>query len=65
TVTDRLFPENSGRSLINGHSVMEVKFQSRIPLWFHRIIRSYSLQRRSISKVCAGIEAWHLVPELC
>jgi VTC domain-containing protein len=66
TATDRLFPQTSTarRALMPGHSVMEIKFKDRIPLWFHRIIRSYSLQRQSISKVCKGIEACQLVPQL-
>ena len=33
-----------------GFSILEVKFERGIPLWFHRIIQNYNLRRESISK---------------
>lgn len=66
TRTNLLFPHawQNRRMLLPGYSVMEIKFKDRIPLWFHRMIKNYNLQRRSISKVCKGVEAWNLVPLL-
>ncbi len=65
TMADRLFPAVARqRPVVPDYSVMEIKFASRIPLWFHRIICNYGLERTSISKVCKGIEAWDLVPRL-
>ena len=34
----------------SGYTILEVKFDRSIPAWFHRIIQSYSLTRKSISK---------------
>ncbi|MDH3979541.1 MAG: polyphosphate polymerase domain-containing protein [Gammaproteobacteria bacterium] len=64
--TDNLYPDDRSRrrALLRGYTVMEVKFSSQIPPWFHRIIRSYQLKRVSVSKVCKGIDAWNLVPRL-
>ena len=38
-----------------GNSILEVKFERSIPAWFHRIIQSHNLNRRSISKYVLGI----------
>lgn len=38
-----------------GNSILEVKFERSIPAWFHRIIQSYNLNRRSISKFVLGV----------
>ena len=38
-----------------GKSILEVKFERSIPAWFHRIIQSYNLNRRSISKFVLGV----------
>jgi hypothetical protein len=64
--SDNLYPDDRGRrrALLRGYTVMEVKFSTQIPPWFHRIIRSYQLERVSVSKVCAGIDAWNLTPRL-
>ena len=39
-----------------GFTILEVKFIRSIPAWFHRIIQSFNLNRRSISKFVIGIE---------
>ena len=39
----------------SGYTILEVKFNRSIPAWFHRIIQSYSLTRRSISKFVLGV----------
>lgn len=64
--TDRLFPCSSlnYREFLPGYCVMEIKFKDRVPLWFHQIIKKYGLERKSISKVCKGVESWNLVPQL-
>ena len=42
---------NSGwRECLAGFTILEVKFKSSIPAWFQRIVQSYQLQIRSISK---------------
>ena len=42
---------NSGwRECLAGFTILEVKFESSIPAWFQRIVQSYQLQIRSISK---------------
>ena len=53
---------NLENSLINhnllckaGYTILEVKFDRSIPLWFHRIIQSYNLRRQSISKFVLGM----------
>ena len=38
-----------------GNSILEVKIERSIPAWFHRIIQSYNLNRRSISKFVLGV----------
>jgi hypothetical protein len=38
-----------------GNSILEVKFERSIPAWFHRIIQSNDLNRRSISKFVLGV----------
>lgn len=64
TVTNRLFPDHweTRREFLVDCTVMEIKFRSSIPLWFHRIIKNYGLKRVSISKICRGMEACDLVP---
>ena len=56
--TNRLFENNNSfiRKCIPGFSILEIKFNRRIPKWFHRIIQSYNLTRLSISKFCLGME---------
>ncbi len=38
-----------------GFTILEVKFERSIPLWFHRIIQTYNLRRESISKFVLGM----------
>tara|TARA_B110000438_G_C15627776_1_gene569521 strand:- start:379 stop:795 length:417 start_codon:yes stop_codon:yes gene_type:complete len=47
-----------------GLTILEVKFQRRIPAWFHRILQAYSLRRLSISKFCKGMEVCSLAEDL-
>ena len=38
-----------------GSTILEVKFERSIPAWFHRVIQTYDLNRRSISKFVIGV----------
>ena len=38
-----------------GSTILEVKFERSIPAWFHRVIQSFGLNRRSISKFVIGV----------
>lgn len=60
-----LAPELTDRTrrVLPGYTVMEVKFKRHIPAWFHRLIQAYQLTRKSISKICYGLEALELVEE--
>ena len=42
--------KSSWRECLAGFTILEVKFESSIPAWFQRIVQSYQLQIRSISK---------------
>ena len=57
--TNSLFEDKSRPNLSlqykPGNSILEVKFERSIPAWFHRIIQSYNLNRRSISKFVLGV----------
>ena len=46
---------NQNISCKTGYTILEVKFDRSIPLWFHRIIQSYNLRRQSISKFVLGM----------
>jgi len=61
-VTRSLFPVDSEprRSILQGHTIMEVKFRSAIPRWFHHAILNYQLERVSVSKVCRGMDSWNM-----
>ncbi len=66
TVTPHLFPrrfENS-RRILPGFTILEVKFRTFVPRWFHRVIQSFELRRVSISKYCAAVEACRLAAKL-
>jgi len=46
TQTEQLFPGNTvyRRKLIDGYTIMEVKFRKHVPPWFHRIMIKYQQQ---------------------
>ena len=66
THTTDLFPSDrvKQRKLIDGYTIMEVKFRKHVPPWFHRIMIKYQLTRVSISKYCTGMEATNLIENL-
>lgn len=41
--------------MLSGYSIMEVKFNRRIPAWFHKLIQAYDLERVSVSKFVLGM----------
>jgi hypothetical protein len=49
------------RAVLAGRTIVEIKFESQIPVWFIRLVESNDLQRVSISKYCACAEALDLV----
>lgn len=53
--SDTLFFNGAELSkVIAGYTILEVKFNRKIPSWFHRIIQAYNLERLSISKYVAA-----------
>lgn len=61
TVDDLFGKATRTRSALPGHTVVEIKFAQRVPLWFTRLIESAQLTRLSISKYCVCAEALGLV----
>jgi len=61
-----LFPDQSANWRLSeaGHTILEVKFQRRLPAWFHRIVQVYGMRRLSISKFCKGMEVCDLAVDL-
>jgi len=57
-------PMPNGLSCIPGRTVLEVKFNRRIPPWFHRILQSNNMRRLSISKFCVGIKVCGIAVDL-
>jgi hypothetical protein len=59
SATDSLFPEPNSANWIEcvpGWTILEVKFDRRLPKWFHRILQNYEMRRLSISKFCLGMK---------
>lgn len=50
--------------VLRGQSVLEIKFESSLPVWFQRLLGTYELQRVSISKYCRAAEALTVVTNL-
>jgi hypothetical protein len=63
---DRLFPTEVGRfhSCVAGWTILEVKFNRRIPAWFHRILQAHELRNLSISKFVVGMKTCGLATDL-
>ncbi len=64
--TEQLFPDDHlfRRKLLDGYTIMEVKFRKHVPPWFHRIMIKYQLNRISVSKYCTGMESTSLIENL-
>lgn len=66
TKANTLFAKNRDFSWLEckaGYTILEVKFDRSIPAWFHRIIQSYNLNRRSISKFTIGMTTCGMAQE--
>ena len=63
TATDTLDPDGRAmcKSVVSGYTILEVKFRYHVPKWFHRLIQTMELQRVSISKYCACMQALGVV----
>ena len=61
-----LFPANEvvWRHSTAGYTILEVKFQRRIPAWFHRIIQAHDMCRFSFSKFVRGMKIAGLAQDL-
>jgi hypothetical protein len=66
TATGSLFPSSfqNWTEALAGHTILEVKFNRRIPAWFHRVLQAHNLRRFSISKFVRGMEATGLAINL-
>ena len=66
TVTDRLFDRTADcqRLFMPGYSVVEVKFSSKVPAWFERLMGSYDLKPVTVSKYHKGMERTGLACKL-
>jgi hypothetical protein len=55
--TRELFEKNipDMRLCLPGYTIVEVKFNRRIPAWFHRVLKLMELERVSISKFVVGM----------
>ena len=64
--SEELFATPSKKMLrcLAGHSIVEVKFNRRVPAWFHRIIQSSELHRVSISKFVVGMAECGIAKDL-
>ena len=53
-----LFPsqENVSVKCYAGWTILEIKFDRRLPKWFHRILQNHEMRRLSVSKFCLGME---------
>jgi hypothetical protein len=51
-------------SVLPGQTVLEIKFENAVPVWFQRLIGAYELRRVSVSKYCRAAEALTLVENL-
>ncbi len=61
-----LFPTaaNRFRAGVAGWTVLEIKFNRRVPAWFHRILQVNDMRRVSISKFVVGMKTCGLAVDL-
>ena len=65
--SSKLFPEQeqvNWQECRSGWTILEVKFDRRLPKWFHRILQSYEMRRLSVSKFCLGMEQCGVAEDL-
>ena len=64
--TKNLFPNPSSSYKLKckpGYTILELKFDRSISVWFHKIIQSYNLRRKSVSKFVLGVTGCNLANE--
>ena len=64
--TKSLFPNPSSSYKLKckpGYTILELKFDRSISAWFHKIIQSYNLRRKSVSKFVLGVTGCNLAKE--
>jgi hypothetical protein len=67
TVSSELFPtldRTNWQACHPGWTILEVKFDRRLPKWFHRVLQSYEMRRLSVSKFCLGMERCSIAVDL-
>jgi hypothetical protein len=67
TVSSELFPtlnQTNWHGCHTGWTILEVKFDRRLPKWFHRILQTYEMRRLSVSKFCLGMESCGVAVDL-
>ena len=66
TASNMLFASKAAqaKACVAGWTVMEVKFNRRIPAWFHRILQAHNLRRLSISKFVVGMKVCGLAIDM-
>lgn len=66
-VSNSLFPSaevTNWKECVAGWTILEVKFDRRMPKWFHRILQNFELHRVSISKFCIGMKQCRIAKDL-
>jgi SPX domain protein involved in polyphosphate accumulation len=51
--------EHDMRNIEDSHFVLEIKFNTIMPVWVRQIIRDFGLRVQAISKYCHGLDVWH------
>lgn len=54
-----LFREKDLRVFTDPNFILEIKFNTTMPLWARKVVHDYRLRLQSISKFCTGIDAWY------
>ncbi len=66
-VAKSLYPPEGSvnwKECVAGWTILEVKFDRRMPKWFHRILQNFELRRVSISKFCLGMKQCGIAEDL-
>ena len=58
------FKRKKFEEVLSGYTIIEIKFNRRIPIWFHRIIQVNQLKKKSISKFVEGLKTLKLAVEI-
>ena len=58
------FKRKKFEEVLSGYTIIEIKFNRRIPMWFHRIIQVNQLKKKSVSKFVEGLKTLKLAIEI-